>query len=108
MGRTHECTEVDNRGSKYMLICPICDCKIKVEMDDADSAFRIHEASGKCQPKEKKKVPKCLACKKKITDTNSVECKKCLQRVCFSHRAPEDHDCLGRPPSKLLGLEKRN
>ncbi len=49
MGKLHECEHVNNKGSAYMLICPICNGKLKIaEMDDADEAFRIHESSGKC------------------------------------------------------------
>lgn len=114
MGRDHECSEEHNHGSLYLLVCSKCDQKIRIDVSDkGEEIFRLHEMSGQCKPENKKakKHVKCLAkgCGLHLTEFNSKSCDKCRQRVCFSHRFPEQHSCMGRPPSKLTDPEfKRN
>ena len=78
--------------------------------DDPNEMIQKHEAAGNCDPEKRKKIRRvtCFACSTVVTETNSVSCSKCLQRVCIKHRSMEAHDCLGRPPSKLLGMSNRN
>jgi len=76
MGKDHECTEVYNKGSLYLLVCPLCDQKIRIDIsDDENEIFRLHEASGTCNAERKKEkvYVSCIAksCKVKLTEYNS-------------------------------------
>ena len=110
-GWNHECDRWADIGSVFVLICPLCNMKIKMSAtEDPNQVLHKHETSGNCNPEPRTKTKKvtCFACSTIVTEVNSVSCSKCLQRVCIKHWAMVDHDCLGRPPSKLLGMSNRN
>ncbi|CDW91540.1 zinc finger an1 and c2h2 domain-containing stress-associated protein 16-like [Stylonychia lemnae] len=110
----HQCILPPDFDSIYVIICPICEARIKIKAkNDPNIAWETHSTSGECIPKmnqNQKPIKKCIAkkCYTKITDTNSVNCPNCLQQVCIAHRFQDDHQCTNviRNPqtqkSKLL------
>lgn len=96
---SHDCKET-GYDSVVLLICPLCNDKLKVrEADDQDTMLTAHMNTAECKPhlKEERqaKVEKCPAkgCKKKMTTINSTKCTKCFKKVCFSHRYSDQHIC---------------
>ena len=77
----HECEVPENHG---------------VTLNDSDITLT--------QPKKER----CWGCRKKLTSINTTTCQTCLIPVCFTHRFPDDHRCIGRPVSKLIRANNYN
>ncbi|CAI2378613.1 unnamed protein product [Moneuplotes crassus] len=102
--KSHECDKPSGYDSVQLIICPLCGLKIKImETDDADEIFRQHESEG-CDPSKMKKEKKfkCIKCNKGLSDIKKLTCKICHGAVCVKHRMQSDHNCRGRPLSKLV------
>eukprot|EP00347_Sterkiella_histriomuscorum_P014014 403362491 len=95
----HQCHLPADFESIYVIICPICEIRIKIKaIDDPNVAWAAHSSSGDCKPKangQAQPVKKCMAtkCYTKLNDINSITCTNCQKQVCLSHRYPDDHQC---------------
>ena len=117
-GASHEC-EKKGGGDKFLIICPICLTKIKIQGDeDTNAIWASHNSSPSCKPqkyeetkmKEQEKHKKCPAtgCHAKLGLLNSFPCKKCGQNLCSKHRYPDTHSCdprAARINSKLVNKQ---
>lgn len=95
--------------------CPICLKSIKFpKSDSADAVWNDHFLNSCSQEAgASKQIEKCYkgSCTMRLGPSNTIVCKNCRQKVCMSHRIPEDHDCQGMrgailsklPPAAIAG-----
>merc|ERR1712003_17627 len=81
-------------------LCPVCESAVRVSSDDdLQNVMEQHMATQSCAEaaaaNEAKKRMKCpvKGCKAKLTQSGSVECGVCQQRVCLKHRFEDAHPC---------------
>lgn len=105
----HEC-KAKQFDSKMITECPMCLQKIEYLKDaDVNLVVATHMSSGQCKPENYQKVVKkrkgtrCKAakCFKKLNSLNKIQCKRCRQFFCLSHRFADSHDC--NPESFFAG-----
>ncbi|TNV87394.1 hypothetical protein FGO68_gene889 [Halteria grandinella] len=96
----HKCRLPSDYDSIIVIICPICEMRIKLKKkDDPNEAWNRHSLDGTCAPKlhagGKQVMRKCMAekCYVRLNSINSVSCAKCLKEVCLKHRFEDDHQC---------------
>lgn len=79
--------------------CPICLKSIKFpKSDSADAVWNDHFLNSCSQEAStSKQIEKCYkrSCSMRLGPSNTIVCKSCRQKVCMSHRIPEEHDCQG-------------
>ncbi|KAL6994302.1 Zinc finger AN1 domain-containing stress-associated protein 12 [Sarracenia purpurea var. burkii] len=108
--KSHDCPKSD-RDSRKVVVCEICSSAIETTGRDGEEETAIlerHEKSGDCDPKKKKKKPRCPVrrCREVLTFSNTSTCKSCQVKVCLKHRFPGDHACE-RNSSANLGRTGR-
>merc|ERR1712014_443518 len=101
MGRyeDHNCPHQAKKDVRVEL-CPVCESAVRVSSDiDLHTAMEKHMATQGCADaaaanaaKKKSKCP-VKGCKAKLTQSGSVECGTCRQRVCLKHRFEDAHPC---------------
>merc|ERR1712125_73752 len=81
-------------------LCIVCETGVRVGPDDdLQSVMAKHMSTQSCADaaaaNEAKKKLKCpvQGCKAKLTQSGSVECGTCRQRVCLKHRFEDAHPC---------------
>merc|ERR1711879_691578 len=81
-------------------LCPQCETALRVNPDEEFSVtLNRHLDSDACRQaiiaKEDKKKTRCPVdkCKNKLTQSGSVVCNTCHQRVCLKHRFEDSHPC---------------
>ena len=96
----HRCVLPSDYDSIYVIICPICELRIKIKAkEDPNQIWESHSISGGCKPKpqgaSQHVAKKCMAskCYVKLNTINQVTCTKCLKEVCLKHRFEDDHQC---------------
>lgn len=80
--------------------CPLCGKGVKFDKtQDVNQTWENHYNSNctKNAVNIKKERPRCnhLKCRTFLGPSNTFKCPKCHDKVCLSHRVPEDHDCKG-------------
>merc|ERR1719399_1605001 len=85
-------------------ICPVCETGVKINsLDGPDALQRAMEehmatqtcadaAAARFAAKKRSKCP-VPGCKEKLTQSGSIECGTCKQRVCLKHRFEDAHQC---------------
>merc|ERR1712087_873681 len=94
-------------------LCPVCETALRVSSgDDLQSVMEKHMATQCCADaaaaNEAKKKSRCPVngCKAKLTQSGSIECGICRQRVCLKHRFEDAHPCkLNHHTSGACGRE---
>lgn len=93
---------------REVFVCPVCERGIDmIEGQDPNITFENHISSGRCQSKEKNKCP-VIRCNKTLTGVNCVECNRCHQTFCLTHRFSDTHDCshpLDRKTRPVAGFQ---
>ncbi|CAG9324885.1 unnamed protein product [Blepharisma stoltei] len=88
----HRCTR-EPKGWEIFK-CPICNRAIDlIPGQDPNITWESHMNSGGCQEPEKKKCP-VPKCNKTLTGVNCVECNRCHQTFCLTHRYSDTHNCV--------------
>lgn len=94
--QAHSCTA---SASKDMtsIDCPVCGKSVRFDKgQDVDQIWTEHfHTVCSQQPAPKKVVERCAraGCVNHLGPSNTFTCTKCRQKVCLSHRIPEDHNC---------------
>lgn len=109
----HECKLPMDYDSVVVIICPICDARIKLKKaDDPNQAWNQHATKpGACVPKSNIgqviQVKKCMAekCYAKLSPINSFSCTSCKKEVCMKHRFDDAHQCTHIIPSSVVRNE---
>lgn len=85
----HSCTSVPM--GEEVIKCPACNKGItRIPDMDINVTISMHMDSSECKIEE---TAKCLKCKIKLTGINSISCARCKQKVCITHRYPDQHPC---------------
>jgi hypothetical protein len=96
---THSCSRTAAAGQKDVISveCPLCLTSIKMDrQEDPNSAFEQHLSSSCAKAAAARPSPSsCPApgCGVRLGPSNAFQCNRCNNRVCMSHRMPEDHGC---------------
>ena len=86
----HQCSQIPMGEEVYK--CPICNKGITIiSGQDLNLIISQHMDSSDCR---KENLPSCPRCKVRLTGINSVNCNKCRQLVCLTHRYSDQHECL--------------
>mmetsp|Transcript_35948 Transcript_35948/g.84186 ORF Transcript_35948/g.84186 Transcript_35948/m.84186 type:complete len:168 (+) Transcript_35948:76-579(+) len=119
----HDCPHKAEKDVRVE-VCPICDTTItKIDGEDLSVTLERHAGSSAClcaaqkhQAALAKRVQRCpvAGCKAKLTESGSVTCPTCNQRVCLKHRFEDAHECkpvVEKKPLKsvlasMLGRER--
>lgn len=104
----HSC---DAQGSRDMISndCPLCGKSFKfLRSEDPNAAWQTHftsECSQSGGGSSEVRLKCCSAtCRNILGPSNTYQCKICHQKVCLTHRNPEDHQCKD---GRSTALEKR-
>jgi hypothetical protein len=100
---THACSRTSIQGSAagrrdvISVECPLCLNSIKMDrQEDPNSAFEEHLSTSCTKAAAARPSPStCPApgCGVRLGPSNAFQCNRCNNRVCMSHRMPEDHSC---------------
>lgn len=96
---SHNCNG-DKMKDMTSIDCPICGKSVKFDKtQDVNTVWNEHYLTMCTQtaPATHKIITKCFkpGCNKTLGPSNTFECPKCHQKVCLSHRIPEEHSCVG-------------
>lgn len=95
---THECS-AGNAKDMTSMDCPICGKSVRFDKSqDVNLVWDEHYLNS-CsqQPALQKETVRCFKpeCRTILGPSNTYTCGKCHQRVCLTHRIPEEHSCVG-------------
>lgn len=108
---SHACSGAFSRD-KISIECPMCKESIRLtKADNPDEVWQQHyfngcnhgdsnnnsNSSSKAGGGSTPPLHKCAKpnCRTVLGPSNTMQCSKCNQEVCLSHRLPEEHDCRG-------------
>lgn len=97
--KSHDCKSAPQ--GVQVLTCPICLKGIPFDShQDANMLWQIHYTQN-CK-KEVKLACANKACKKLISEVNSITCNDCNKLVCLQHRFNDQHPCKDPGKNKTL------
>merc|ERR1712083_8312 len=96
----HDCPHQAKKDVRVEL-CQLCETAVRVNPDeDFQVTLEKHMATAACADavlarEAKRNKPRCPVegCKAKLTQSGSVRCGTCNQRVCLKHRFEDAHPC---------------
>eukprot|EP01039_Chlorochromonas_danica_P001734 gene1734-1894_t len=95
--QAHSCQNPTASKDKTSIDCPVCGKSVIFDKgQDVDQIWTEHfHTVCSQQPAPKKAIERCArsGCVNHLGPSNTFTCTKCRQKVCLSHRIPEDHNC---------------
>lgn len=93
---SHNCSAQQNRDA-ISVECPVCRGSIKMFASDDPNVMWERHFSESCtqKPQSKSILEKCYVdhCLTVLGPSNTFLCSKCQNKVCLSHRNPDNHKC---------------
>lgn len=101
---SHDCGG-DKTKDYTSMDCPICNKSVRFNKgQDPNEAWNDHYLHACTQQAHAKTVVRCFkpGCHTVLGPSNTYTCGKCHQKVCLSHRIPEEHSCVGNVRVEFL------
>lgn len=89
-----------------VLVCPLCGKSMRLEAsEDPNLTWERHVLTDCTNPEggeHRAKKARCpvKGCKEQISESNSITCGRCQQKVCLKHRYEEEHPCFEAPKAR--------